>query len=185
MRHDCCSICIQSVLGGGVASSNCGGTFGVMMKRAGLDGLVIKGKAESPLHIQITDGDIKLLDAAKLWGMDAEQTQEKLPKHHGKLVIGPAGENLVSYAAAVSGERVAGRCGVGAVLGSKNIKALTAYGTAEPFVYDKEKFDKFVRKWVAFLKKHPVTGSSLPRYGSAGLVNKANRSRHRTFGKRD
>ena len=115
------NISFKNVLSGGVASSNCGGTFGVMMKRAGFDGLVISGKSEHPVHICITDGDVELLDASELWGLDAEKTQESLPKHHGKLVIGQAGENLVSYASAVSGERVAGRCGVGAVFGSKNI----------------------------------------------------------------
>lgn len=168
------NVSFKNVLGGGIASSNCGGNYGIMLKRAGLDGLVLTGKAKTPVHIQVTDGDIALLDASELWGLDAEQTQDKLDKHFGKLVIGPAGENLVRYAAAVSGERVAGRCGVGAVFGSKNIKALSAYGTAEPPVYNKEKFDKFIVKWVRFLKKHPMTGDSLPRYGSAGLVNKAN-----------
>ena len=168
------NISFKNVLSGGVASSNCGGTFGVMMKRAGFDGLVISGKSEHPVHICITDGDVELLDASELWGLDAEKTQESLPKHHGKLVIGQAGENLVSYASAVSGERVAGRCGVGAVFGSKNIKAISAFGTAEPLVLNKKKFDEFVVKWVGFLKKHPMTGDCLPHYGSAGLVNKAN-----------
>ncbi len=168
------NVSFKNVLTGGIASSNCGGSFGVMMKRAGIDGLVITGKAENPVHIQITDGDIELLDAAELWGLNAEETQEKLPKSFGKLVIGPAGENMVSYAAAVSGERVAGRCGVGAVFGSKNIKALSAFGTAEAQVLNREKFDKFIVKWVSFIRNHPMTGDSLPRYGSAGLVNKAN-----------
>ncbi|MDL2236178.1 hypothetical protein LJC07_08625, partial [Christensenellaceae bacterium OttesenSCG-928-L17] len=131
-------------------------------------------KAEKPVHIQIEDSSISILDASDLWGLDAEQTQEKLPAHYGKLVIGPAGENLVSYAAAVSGGRVAGRCGVGAVFGSKQVKALSAFGTAEAHVEHKEKFSAFVSKWVKFLKGHPMTGDSLPRYGSAGLVNKAN-----------
>ena len=78
------------------------------------------------------------------------------------------------YASAISGERVAGRCGSGAVLGSKNLKALVAYGSKRPEVYDREGFDKFILKWIKFIKKHPMTGQSLPRYGSAGLVNKAN-----------
>jgi len=166
----------KNVLTGGIASSNCGGNFGVMMKRAGFDGLVITGKAEAPVHIRIVDGGIELADAKDLWGLDTEETQEKLPPHFGKLVIGPAGENMVSYASAVSGERVAGRCGPGAVMGSKNIKALSAYGSAEAPVVKRKKFDKFVAKWVKFMKKHPMTGDSLPRYGSAGLVNKANAS---------
>ncbi len=168
------NISFKSVLSGGIGSSNCGGNFGVMLKRAGFDGLVISGRADKPVHIQIQDGEVELLDATELWGLGAEETQEKLPKGFGKLVIGPAGESQVSYAACVSGERVAGRCGIGAVFGSKNIKALSAFGTAEPEIYNREKFDKFVVKWVEFLRKHPMTGDSLPRYGSAGLVNKAN-----------
>ena len=167
----------KNVLTGGVASSNCGGQFGTMLKKAGYDGLILCGQSEKPCTISILDGEISIQDATALWGLDTEQTQEAFNKRYGKLVIGPAGENLVSFAAAVSGERVAGRCGAGAVLGAKKIKAIVAYGTKKPVVYNREGFDKFVKKWVAFLRKHPMTGDSLPSYGSAGLVNKANASR--------
>ncbi|MEG2680021.1 MAG: aldehyde ferredoxin oxidoreductase C-terminal domain-containing protein, partial [Oscillospiraceae bacterium] len=76
----------------------------------------------------------------------------------------------------VSGERVAGRCGAGAVLGAKKVKALIAYGTATVAIADPEGFDNYIKKWVKFLKGHPMTGDTLPHYGSAGLVNKANAS---------
>jgi aldehyde:ferredoxin oxidoreductase len=92
------------------------------------------------------------------------------------LVIGPAGENLVRYASAASGERMAGRCGGGAVLGSKNLKALSAYGTKEPALENREKYYAFIKKWVKFIRNHPMTGDALPHYGTAGLVNKANAS---------
>jgi len=164
----------KNVLTGGIASSNCGGTFGVMLKRAGYDGLIITGKAAAPSRIEILDGKISILGAQELWGLDTEEAQEKLPAHYGKLVIGPAGENLVRYALAASGERVAGRCGGGAVLGSKNIKALSAYGTRMPPVYNPEGFSRFVKKWIGFLRNHPITGDAFPHYGSMGLVNKAN-----------
>ncbi|MCL2508456.1 MAG: aldehyde ferredoxin oxidoreductase family protein [Oscillospiraceae bacterium] len=170
------NISSKNVLTGGIASSNCGGTFGVMLRRAGYEGLIITGKAEKPCRIDVTDGEIALLDATGLWGLDAEKTQEELPAHLGKLVIGPGGENLVSYAGLASGERMAGRCGIGAVFGSKNIKAVTAYGTRRIPVEKPEEFSRFVKKWVRFLKKHTMTGDSLPHYGSAGLVNKANAS---------
>ncbi len=163
----------KNVLTGGIASSNCGGPFGFMLKRAGIDGLIITGKAQKPVTISIVDGEITIISAEHLWGLDAEKTQEELPEKYGKFVIGPAGERLVRFACTVSGERVAGRCGSGAVFGSKNIKALMAYGTKEIKVHDKEKFYNFVDKWVSFLTKHPITGESLPSYGSAGLVNKA------------
>ncbi len=164
----------KNVLTNGIGSSNCGGPFGFMMKRAGVDGLIITGKAQKPTTISIIDGEITLVDASNLWGMDAEQTQEQFPEHYGKFVIGVAGENLVKYACAVSGERVAGRCGSGAILGSKNLKALVAYGTNTPNIHSPEKFHKYIIKWTKFLQNHHTTGSSLPSFGSAGLVSKTN-----------
>ncbi|HWQ07338.1 MAG TPA: aldehyde ferredoxin oxidoreductase C-terminal domain-containing protein, partial [Feifaniaceae bacterium] len=164
----------KNVLTGGIASSNCGGQFGVMMKHAGFDGVILKGRSETPVTIEFIDGKVAIKDAGELWGKDAEQTQEAFPKIYGKLVIGPAGEHLVRYASAVSGERVAGRCGAGAVLGAKKVKALVAYGAQRPEIYNKPKFAKYVKKWVSFLRNHPMTGEALPNYGSAGLVSKAN-----------
>ena len=166
----------KNVMTGGIASSNCGGPFGTMLKAAGYDGLILKGGCDKPSYVKIMDGEISIHDASGLWGMDTEKTQEQFDPLWGKLVIGPAGENLVHYACAVSGERVAGRCGAGAVLGAKKIKALVAYGTKEAPIYDKEKFDKYTRKWVDFLQNHPMTGTSLPQYGSSGLLNNANSS---------
>ncbi|MEG2291482.1 MAG: aldehyde ferredoxin oxidoreductase family protein [Clostridium sp.] len=164
----------KNVLTGGIASSNCGGQFGVMLKRAGFDGIILKGQSSNPVTIEIVDGNIEIKSASDLWGMDSEKVQENLPKRYGKLVIGPAGENLVKYACAVSGERVAGRGGAGAILGSKKVKAIVAYGTKKTEVYNRNKFDKYIKKWVKFIKSHPMTGNALPLYGSAGLVNKAN-----------
>lgn len=164
----------KNVLTGGIASSNCGGQFGVMMKRAGFDGVILKGQSETPVTIEIIDGKVSIADASELWGKDTEETQDAFPKIYGKLVIGPAGEHLVRFASAVSGERVAGRCGAGAVLGAKKIKALVAYGTQRPEIYNRKGFNKYVKKWVAFLRNHPMTGEALPNYGSAGLVSKAN-----------
>lgn len=168
------NLSFKNVLTGGIASSNCGGTFGVMLKRAGFDGLILTGRAQAPSVLEVIDGEVRLRDAGELWGLDMEETQEKLPPHYGKLVIGPAGESLVRFASAGSGERMAGRCGCGAVLGSKNLKAIVAYGTKRPELHDREGFRKFTRKWISFIRNHPMTGEALPRYGSAGLVNKAN-----------
>ena len=164
----------KNVMTGGIASSNCGGNFGMMLKKAGYDGMILTGKAEVPSYIEILDGNVHVKNAEHLWGMDTEKVQEEFPPQYGKIVIGPAGENLVRYAGVLSGERVAGRCGAGAVFGSKNIKAVVAYGTKMPEIYNKEKFDRHVEKWVHFLQSHPMTGTSLPKYGSAGLVTKAN-----------
>lgn len=170
------NLSFKNVLTGGVASSNCGGQFGVMLRRAGFDGLILTGKAERLSYVEILDGHIAIRDASAFAGMDAEKVQEQFDKHWGKLVIGPAGENLVRYAGAMSGERMAGRCGAGAVLGSKNLKGLVAFGTKTAPVENKTALDRYVAKWVAFLQKHPMTGEALPRYGSAGLVSSANAS---------
>jgi len=170
------NVTFKNVLTGGIASSNCGGPFGVMLKKAGFDGLIIYGRAEKPVRIEALDGEISIIDASELWGLDCEETQEKLPKAYGKLVTGPAGENLVRFAGLASGERMAGRCGPGAVFGSKMLKALTAYGTAKPYVAKPEKYHKYVQKWVRFVQNHSMTGDALPHYGSAGLVSKANAS---------
>jgi len=166
----------KNVLTGGIGSANCGGKFGVMLKKAGYDGLIITGRAGSLSAIEIADGTISIRDATMYAGMDSEETQEHWGSHWGKLAIGPAGENLVSYACAVSGERVAGRCGSGAVMGSKNIKIIAAFGTKTATVHDKARFDAYVGKWVKFVRSHPMTGKSLPTYGTAGLVNSANAS---------
>ena len=170
------NLTFKNVMTGGIASSNCGGQFGVMLKAAGYDGIILKNGAESPSYIEILDGEICIKSAEHLWGMDAEKVQEEFNPLWGKLVIGPAGENKVHYACAVSGERVAGRCGAGAVLGAKNIKALVAFGSKKVEIYDKTEFDKYNRKFINFLRTHPMTGNALPRYGSVGLLNNANAS---------
>lgn len=166
----------KNVLTGGIASSNCGGPFGMLLKKAGFDGLILCGKAPELSMVVVEDGRIRIERCPQFQGLDTERIQEELPERYGKLVIGPAGENQVRFACAASGERVAGRCGAGAVMGSKNLKAVIAFGTREVVKADPEGFEAHTRKWVKQLKKHPMTGDSLPRYGSAGLVSKANAS---------
>ncbi|MDR1733539.1 MAG: aldehyde ferredoxin oxidoreductase family protein [Oscillospiraceae bacterium] len=168
------NLCAKNVLTGGIATSNCGGTFGMMLRRAGFDGVIIMGASDAPCYLEILDGEIAFRDAAELWGKDTEAAQEHLPKPYGKLMIGPAGENKVSYAGLASGERMAGRCGIGAIFGSKKLKGLVAYGTKEIPVAQPERFYAYNKKWIRFLQNHSMTGDALPRYGSAGLVNKAN-----------
>ncbi len=170
------NLSFKNVLTGGIASSNCGGQFGVMLKKSGYDGLIITGKSPIPCYIEILDEKITIKDASQYMGMDAEVVQSQFDKCWGKLVIGQAGENKVNFACAVSGERVAGRCGAGAVMGSKNLKLLVAYGTKKAYVHDEEKLTAHMKKWTKFLKSHPMTGDTLPKYGSAGLVSGVNAS---------
>ena len=170
-----------SPLTGITASSNCGGNFGHYLKKAGFDALILRGRCETPVWLEIENGEFVFHDAAGLWGMKVSETQEALQRdldaaHGGSLrcgmvVIGPAGENLVRYASVMSGERAAGRAGMGAVFGSKNLKAITAAGDAIASVYDKEKAAGHHKRWVASIRSHPLTGGQLPRLGTAGLVS--------------
>ena len=159
-----------------LASSNCGGSFGLYLKRAGYDAIILKGKCQSRKWLEIVDDRFIFHDADDLWGTKTGECQQLLAgkvstKKFGKLCIGPAGENQVLYAGIISDERAAGRTGLGAVMGWKNLKAITASGSHTVEVYDKEKTKAWIKKWFEYLQKHPLTGSQLPRLGTAGLVS--------------
>ncbi|MEG1791035.1 MAG: aldehyde ferredoxin oxidoreductase family protein [Clostridia bacterium] len=154
-----------------MASSNCGGNFGGQMKRCGFDGIILVGKCADKTLIKIVDDKITFEDASSLWGLTTGATQEKIGGRCGKLVIGPAGENQVKFAGLFSDERTAGRAGLGGVLGSKNVKAITAQGTKGNNAFDKKKLLLCSKNWTKRLIAHPLTGSQLPRLGSAGLVS--------------
>ena len=170
-----------SPLTGITTSSNCGGDFGFHLKKAGIDALVIRGQSPEPVWVEIDDGKVLYHDAGALWGLKTGDTQEGLKKEltvlhgprgrYGMVTIGPAGENRVLYAAVTSGERAAGRGGTGAVFGSKKLKAIVASGSHEIRLHDREKAMEHHKKWTAALKSHPLTGSQLPRLGTAGLVS--------------
>jgi len=168
------NVTAKSPLTGAILSSNCGGNFGIHLKKAGVDGLVIKGRADAPTWIHIEDGQVEFRDASDLWGLDTEETQERLPRKDGKIVIGPAGENGVVYANIISQERAAGRGGAGAVMGSKKVKAITASGKRKAPVADPEAFTTDVKAWIKILKEHPSTGSSMPMFGTAQFINRCN-----------
>ncbi|MEG1548716.1 MAG: aldehyde ferredoxin oxidoreductase family protein [Clostridia bacterium] len=159
-----------SPLTGIVTSSNCGGNFGIQLKKAGYDALIITGKANEHTWVEITEDAVTFHNADELWGSTTSQAQEKLGGRSGKLVIGPAGENKVRYAAVISNERCAGRGGVGAVFGDKNLKAVTALGNKSAPVYSRDKLKILNKKWTAQLRSHPLTGGQLPKLGTAGLI---------------
>ena len=159
-----------------LASSNCGGSFGYHLKKAGYDALIIKGKCQGRKWLEINEEQFVFHNADDLWGTKVSECQEKLSqlvgkKNFGKLCIGPAGEHLVKYAAVISDERAAGRTGMGAVLGWKNLKAITVTGSKSAPVFDKEKTTAWCKKWFAYLQSHPLTGKQLPKVGTAGLVS--------------
>ncbi len=136
-------LCFKSPLTGGWGDANAGGAFGRMLKRAGYDLIIIQGSASRPLYLMVTDEAVSLLDASYLWGMSVADTTEKIRfDYHNKRLqvatIGPAGENLVKYACVINGfNRASGRSGAGAVMGSKNLKAVVAFGTLDTRVYDR------------------------------------------------
>ena len=146
----------KSPLTGLFARSCCGGDFGAWVKFAGYDFIIIEGKAEKPVYLYISADGIQLKDAAELWGKDTAYTQDWLSRQHGSDVrtacIGPAGERLVKYAAIVSGRRTASRCGVGTVMGSKLLKAVTIKARRNLNLHDPEGYGRLVKEQIEIMR---------------------------------
>ncbi len=166
----------KSPLTGMIASSNSGGVWGAKLKYAGWDGLIIEGKSKEPVYINIHDDNIEILPAEEYLGMKSEELDETLKEKYPKssvLSIGPAGENESLLAAIMNDtDRAAGRGGVGAVMGSKRLKAITV--TATETIVKPSNVDSLKdvnRNCLKMLKENPVTGTGLPTYGTAVLVN--------------
>ena len=168
------NISALSPLTGLVASSNCGGPFGTYLKRAGCDALVLSGVSAEPVWLEVDKDGVTFHPADDVWGARTGEAQEALARDVGQrcgtLVIGPAGENLVRYACVLSGERAAGRAGMGAVLGAKRVKGLAAWGGRTVPVAHPEAYRAHLKKWTASIKAHPIAGGSLPRLGTAGFL---------------
>lgn len=163
---------------GGYGDSNMGGHFGVTMKYAGYDVMIIDGKAEKHSYILINDDDVKIVDAEKYWGKGSAEVEEAMKKELGEdyqiLTIGPAGENLVNFAC-ISHDfgRQAGRIGIGAVLGSKNIKAIAVKGTKGIPVFDPELLLEKGKMMYSDLRKKPGFTGWTPQ-GTAGITDWCN-----------
>lgn len=170
----------KSPLTGMIASSNSGGFWGPELKNAGYDAIILEGKSPKPCWISIRDEKVEIRDAANYWGKLTGQATDELVSEMGDpkarvLLIGPAGEKQSLLASIMNDKyRAAGRSGVGAVMGSKNVKAIVVRGTGKPPVADGEKAKTTLREMTDKLKKHPVTGQGLPKYGTAVLVNVIN-----------
>ena len=172
----------KSPLTGMIASSNSGGVWGAKLKYAGFDMVILEGKADKPCYINIVEGgQAEIIDAGNLWGMTTENCEAALKaKHEGCTVlnIGPAGETLSLLASVINdGDRAAGRSGVGAVIGSKNLKAIcvTAKRSIMP-VYDEAALKAANSNCLAKIGENGVTGQGLPTYGTAVLVNIVNQT---------
>ncbi|MCS7365004.1 MAG: aldehyde ferredoxin oxidoreductase family protein [archaeon GB-1867-035] len=164
-----------------IHDSQSGGRWGPELKFAGYDAVIIEGASEKPVYLWIHDGKAELRDARHLWGKDTHATTDMILEELGDknikvLCIGPAGENLVKIACLINDKgRAAGRGGHGAVFGSKKLKAVAVRGTMRPPIADETRFREAVRANTDKIKKSPVTGESLPKYGTAVLVNIINK----------
>ena len=164
---------------GTICDASSGGVFGNQLKKTGLDGFIVIGKAEKPVYLLITDDGIEIKDASHLWGKNTHETRDALQDEYSSKAsvasIGPAGENQVIYSAIMNDkDRAAGRGGMGAVMGSKNLKAIVALGTKEIPVADSDGLKELLTKIDRLIDKHPVTGKSLNLLGTSVLVNVIN-----------
>jgi len=171
----------KAPLTGTIGCSNSGGQFGPELKYAGFDGVIFEGKSEKPVYLYVHDGKAELRSAEDLWGKTVFETTDLLigaTDPDAKVsCIGPAGEKGVLYATIMNEKhRAAGRGGLGAVMGSKNLKAVVARGTGGIKVADKAGFLAACTDARQKLKDNPVTGGGLGAYGTEILVNIINAS---------
>jgi aldehyde:ferredoxin oxidoreductase len=173
-RHEVCAI---SPLTGIWGESNSGGFWGAELKFSGYDGIVVRGRSEKPVWLSISEDQTPTLhDAAHLWGLDTYQTQQRLRDEVGSqklrvASIGPAGENLVLYAAIMNDHgRAAGRTGMGAVMGSKNLKAIAVRGTQRVPLAEKEAF-RLTSKAALQTVMDDITSQVYCQMGTASFVD--------------
>ncbi|WP_298829298.1 aldehyde ferredoxin oxidoreductase family protein [uncultured Piscinibacter sp.] len=175
------TVVTKGPLTGAIACSNSGGYWGAELKMAGWDMVVFEGKSAKPVFLYVEDDVAELRDASHLWGKSVWETEETLKKQLQQPLarvssIGLAGENQVLYAAVVNDlHRAAGRSGVGAVMGSKNLKAVVVRGTkGVGNVADPKEFMKVTFEKKKILADNAVTGQGLPTYGTQVLMNVIN-----------
>ena len=131
-------VCAKSPLTGIWGESNCGGFFGPELRKTGYDGIVVRGASKNPVYLDINENGAEIKDASDLWGKGIFETSKILKERSGSPLtrvacIGQAGENLVKYAIVASEDKAAGRTGMGAVMGSKKLKAITVRGTKRKY----------------------------------------------------
>lgn len=168
-------VCYKSPLTGTWSEARSGGAFGAKLKYAGFDYVVIEGKAAEPVYLYINDGEVALKPAKHLWGLNVEETTDTLVKELDDpeicvAAIAQSGENGVLYAALINDRgRAAGRGGIGAVFGSKNLKAVVVNGSGGISVARPKEFAAAVDKAEEWLKKYPF--DAIPNFGTIGLVS--------------
>jgi aldehyde:ferredoxin oxidoreductase len=172
------TVVTKGPLTGAIACSNSGGYWGAELKMAGWDMVIFEGRSAKPVYLYVNDDSAELRDAAHLWGTSVWHTEETIKKlHQDPLIrvssIGLAGENQVLFASVVNDlHRAAGRSGVGAVMGSKNLKAIAVRGTkGVGNLVDAKAFLRVTKEKKKILADNALTGQGLPAYGTQVLMN--------------
>jgi aldehyde:ferredoxin oxidoreductase len=174
------SVVTKGALTGAIACSNSGGFFGNEMKNAGYDMIIVEGRSAKPVYLLVRNGEASLEDAGAIWGKSTWDTEEWLKATHQDPLlrvasIGVAGEKGVKFACVINDmHRAAGRSGVGAVMGSKQLKAVAIRGTLGVRVKDPARFFEAAERGKKVLKENAVTGQGLPTYGTNILMNVIN-----------
>jgi len=179
----------KSPLTGAIANPCCGGYLGANLKFAGYDVIIVEGKSPEPVYISIVNDTVEIRPAAHLWGKGATETEHAIRARMGPeadgweknilsvATIGPAGENLVRFACIMAdGGRAAGRSGLGAVMGSKNLKAVTAHGTGEIRIPDPEAFKQAFQDFLREARENKEL-EKRSMWGTWSLPGRANKSK--------
>lgn len=146
----------KSPLTGCYARSSGGADFGAWLKFAGYDMVIVEGKSEKPVYLYVTPERVSIEEAHEIWGLTSQKAQDWIAARYGKntrtACVGPAAENLVRYAAIVSGRRTASRCGTGTVMASKNLKAIAINAPRNISIHDPEKLKSLISKQIEILR---------------------------------
>ncbi|MGE5223417.1 MAG: aldehyde ferredoxin oxidoreductase family protein [Omnitrophica WOR_2 bacterium] len=172
------TVSTKSPLTGTILDAGSGGWWGMQFKRTGHDLLIVRGKASAPVLIEITPSGVAIKDAAYLWGKTVSETTSLLGQDNNRrnvMCIGPAGENLVRIAAILNdGTRALARGGTGAVMGSKNLKAIVVEGKEKNSPNNPELFKFMLYETGKLIKASPLTSQALPLFGTSAVMNVVN-----------
>jgi aldehyde:ferredoxin oxidoreductase len=172
------SVSTKSPLTGTILDANSGGFWGMQFKKTGYGALIVRGKADKPVYIEIKDEQVSIQDAAELWGLRVSEVTKKLGQDKNRrnvLCIGPAGENLSRIAAIMNdGQRALARGGPGAVMGSKNLKAIVVEGSGKTEIADPEQYKFMVYETRKLIAASPLTSQALPEFSTVVMMNLVN-----------
>jgi aldehyde:ferredoxin oxidoreductase len=170
------AVASKSPLTNTIAAAFSGGHFPDELKRAGYDMVIVEGKSEKPVYLVISDDEVRFKDAGKLSGMLTSDTQlfvkdELKDQNYRVACIGPAGEKLIPMACIINERRAAGRKGLGAVMGSKNLKAISVRGTQKPTIADNAKFQEAKKTLLKSMKESPMLYPTFAKTGTPCVVD--------------